>query len=241
MKEKAIFFADWHLIPEASPQTQFFCKFVDSVCADATRVFVLGDLFYAWVGPKHASRPGHLTALNKLAELAKHCPVTIIKGNRDFLLDKPTLDKFGLELSGEAWQGQILGTDFYLTHGDRLSTDWLHKLVRGITGNFPTSTALKTMPVAVSDKCAATLRFLSKKRRGDEKAPAKYQPAEPFVREIFKTADVLIIGHWHQTQFISEPYGLKGKTFVRLGECCFDTASYAVMDERGIRLEQFKG
>ena len=107
---RVIFVSDWHMPPERTAHTDFFIRFLDEVCTGAERLFVLGDLFNAWVGPRHTGMPGHAAALDALKRLANSgTNVVLLRGNRDFLLDRRTLRPYGLELSPRPWRGEAGG------------------------------------------------------------------------------------------------------------------------------------
>jgi|GEM_PF-2734954 len=240
-RERIIIVSDWHLPAERTAQTDFFARFTREVCAGAARVFVLGDLFGAWVGPKHATRPGHVAAFEALAELAASgTKVVIARGNRDFLLDRKTLARHGLELAPDVWRGDLPPGAARLSHGDELTeNDRLHKTLRAVIGNFPISTFVKMMPLGVSDALADAYRWLSARRRSRRKRKM-LRPSARAVRAEFESGSALVvIGHWHQPAIETDAYGMPGKTFVMLGECTDASAGYAEISGGAVRLREF--
>ncbi len=243
MPDRVIFVSDWHLPPEHTAKTDAFVRFVDEVCANAARVFVLGDLFNAWVGPRHVVMPGHAAALDALKRLAESgAKVVVLRGNRDFLLDQRTLRPYGLELSPGAWRGEAGGKNLMLSHGDELTeNDRLHKFGRAVMGNFPVSTFVKLTPLCVSWMMAAWCRWVSMKRRTRRKRK-KLQPAERRVRAEFEAgADIVVIGHWHEAKLKTDAFEQAGKTFVMLGECTESGGVYAELSDGTIKLVRITG
>ena len=238
---RVIFVSDWHMPPERTAHTDFFVRFLDEVCTGAERLFVLGDLFNAWVGPRHVVTSGHAAALDALERLADSgTSVVLLRGNRDFLLDRRTLRPYGLELSAHGWRGEAGGKTVILSHGDELTEDdRLHKAARAVTGNFPVSTFFKLLPLCASGLLAAAYRWLSAHRRSRRKRK-KLRPDERLVRAEFDAgADIVVIGHWHEPGIEPDAFGLLGKTFVMLGDCTEAAASYAELSEGAVALKQF--
>ncbi len=241
VQNRIVLFSDWHLPPQRTAQTEFFLRFVRDVCDGATQVFVLGDLFGAWVGPKHAARPGHAAVLDELGRLAATgTKVTLLRGNRDFLLDQNTTRAFGLHLASGGWAGELDGRTVRLSHGDELGQDdSLHKTMRAITGNFPISTLVKALPISASDRLAEFYRWLSDARHA-RRTRKKLRPASRRIAAQFSAgADIVVIGHWHQPCLHANAFGMAGKTFVILGECTGHEASYAEISGGTIELKRF--
>jgi len=238
---RVIFVSDWHLPPERTAKTEAFIRFVDEMCTGAERLFVLGDLFNAWVGPRHVVMPGHAAALDALKRLAESgARVVLLRGNRDFLLDQRTVGPYGLELSPGAWRGEAGGVTLMLSHGDEMTEDdRLHKAARAVTSHFPLSTLVKLMPLCGSRMLAAGYRWLSAHRRSRRKRKALH-PDERRVRAEFDAgADIVVIGHWHEPKIEADAFGLSGKTFVMLGECTEASAVYAELTSGAVHLKQF--
>ncbi|MFH1730916.1 MAG: hypothetical protein ABIF82_04595, partial [Planctomycetota bacterium] len=199
--------------------------------------------FNAWVGPRHVAASGHAAALDALKRLADSgTNVILLRGNRDFLLDRRTVRPYGLELSPHGWRGETGGKTVILSHGDELTEDdRLHKFARTLTGNFPVSTFVKMMPLCASGMLAAGYRRLSAHRRSRRKQK-KLRPDERLVRAEFDAgADIVVIGHWHEPGIETDAFGLTGKTFVMLGDCTEAAASYAELSGGTVNLQRFPG
>jgi len=238
---RTVFVSDWHLPPEHTAKTDAFIRFIGEVGQGAEWLFILGDLFNAWVGPRHVAMPGHAVALEVLHDLAASgTHVVVFRGNRDFLLDQPTLMPYGLGLSPGAWRGEVGGMKLMLSHGDELTeNDWLHKAAKAVTSHFPVSTIVKAMPLCASGALAAGYRWLSANRRSRRKR-RELEPAPTRLRAEFESGtDTIVIGHWHAPGIERNAFGLPGKTLVRLGECTETAALYAELSGGAIDLKQF--
>lgn len=140
--DRALFASDVHL-DERDPLTAD--AFFDSLAREApgaSYLFLLGDLFEAWVGDDDPSPLGErlARALEGLAEAGMH--VFLMRGNRDFLLDvpvpgaaagataedgRPSVRPFsaraGATMLDDPCPVLLFGTPALLSHGDALCTD----------------------------------------------------------------------------------------------------------------------
>jgi hypothetical protein len=75
-----LFISDLHLDAERPAITELFGRFVDEEARGADALYILGDLFEAWVGDDDPSEAGAFVAA-KLSALAKAgVPVSFIRG-----------------------------------------------------------------------------------------------------------------------------------------------------------------
>ncbi len=118
-----LFIADLHLDPQNLRTLDLARRFVKQAQA-AKHLYLLGDLFEYWVGddagiPLYAS---FIDALRKLSESG--CSVTVMLGNRDFLLGERFAEQCGATLITADERVITLGdTRVLLMHGDTLCTD----------------------------------------------------------------------------------------------------------------------
>lgn len=83
-----LFIADLHLCAQEPAITAGFLRFLQREAVHADALYILGDLFEAWIGdddpePLHAEIAAALKALQQAG-----VPCYFIHGNRDFLLGK---------------------------------------------------------------------------------------------------------------------------------------------------------
>jgi UDP-2,3-diacylglucosamine hydrolase len=118
-----LFVSDVHLDaahPEASAQ---FLEFLAAEAADAEALYILGDLFEAWIGDddQDAAKAQVCAGLKALAARGVAC--FILHGNRDFLLGEEFCARSGCRLLSDPVVVQLDGERVLLTHGDALCTD----------------------------------------------------------------------------------------------------------------------
>lgn len=117
------FIADLHLDPARSAEYQFALDFFNHA-DNLDELYILGDLFEYWIGDD-AGLPMYKDVIASLALLSlKGCTVTVMLGNRDFLL----ADSFAKAASLTVYQDDELLIELddepvLLLHGDTLCTD----------------------------------------------------------------------------------------------------------------------
>jgi UDP-2,3-diacylglucosamine hydrolase len=90
----------------------------------ADALFILGDLFEAWVGDDAALEPGFAAdCAAVLQATALRLPVFFMHGNRDFLVGDGLLGSAGVTLLGDPTVLGFAGQRWLLSHGDALCVD----------------------------------------------------------------------------------------------------------------------
>jgi len=118
-----LFVSDVHLDVRAPQAIAQFIEFLSSTAAEAEALYILGDLFEAWVGdddadPEKARVCGVLRALS-----ARGVACFVMHGNRDFLLGAGFCSRSGCRLLPDPVVTRLGGEQVLLTHGDALCTD----------------------------------------------------------------------------------------------------------------------
>ena len=118
-----LFVSDLHLDAARPRTTDLFIDFVRDEATMADALYILGDLFEAWIGDDVDDPAGDRVA-NALAELHQHdVPVFFIHGNRDFLLGDAWSRRARVTLLADPSLIVIEGQPTLLMHGDLLCTD----------------------------------------------------------------------------------------------------------------------
>lgn len=112
------FISDLHL-SEAQPRTfDAWAAFMGGTDADA--VFILGDLFEAWVGDDSRHDPFEARCAQVLADAARRRAVAFMAGNRDFLVGEALLGECRVAALPDPTLLVACGQRVVLTHGDAL-------------------------------------------------------------------------------------------------------------------------
>ncbi len=118
-----LFISDLHLDHERPATTQLFLAFLRQQAVGAEALYILGDLFEAWIGDDDDAELGCQIA-DALKTLADNgVPIYFIHGNRDFLLGQDFAECSGIQLLPEAAVIELYGTPTLIMHGDTLCTD----------------------------------------------------------------------------------------------------------------------
>lgn len=123
MKQDILFISDLHLSLEKPEITRRFLNFLAHRAAKAQAVYILGDLFDAWIGDDDFTPPNNKirTQLRRLTDLGTK--VYLQQGNRDFLLGNRFAQDTGITLLDDYAVIDLYGCPTLLTHGDLLCTD----------------------------------------------------------------------------------------------------------------------
>ncbi|NHA15515.1 UDP-2,3-diacylglucosamine diphosphatase [Thioalkalivibrio sp. XN279] len=118
-----LFISDLHLDPARPDITTQALDFLHSEAHEADALYILGDLFEAWVGdddPEPEKRRV-IAALRKLSDAG--LPLYFMHGNRDFLVGARFAAESGCTLLEDPTTIELHGTRVLLMHGDTLCTD----------------------------------------------------------------------------------------------------------------------
>ena len=118
-----LFISDLHLDPAHPEITSQALAFLESEARGADALYILGDLFEAWVGdvdPEPEKRRV-IAALKRLADGGLPC--YFMHGNRDFLVGAEFAAASGCKLLEDPTVIELHGTRVLLMHGDTLCTD----------------------------------------------------------------------------------------------------------------------
>ncbi len=117
-----LFISDLHLDGSRPAVTRLFFEFLAGEARDAETLYILGDLFEAWIGDDDDDTH-HQAVIARLQDAARHVPIAIMRGNRDFLLGERFQKMTDCRLMDDAEVLDLYGTPTLLMHGDTLCTD----------------------------------------------------------------------------------------------------------------------
>ena len=83
----SLLIADLHLAPGETGKTNLFIKFCQEQASKVDQLFILGDLFNAWLGDD-LSNNTYQDVIQTLKQLSSTTEVFVMVGNRDFFLVK---------------------------------------------------------------------------------------------------------------------------------------------------------
>lgn len=117
------FISDLHLAPERPEVSRAFFHFLSNEARGAGALYILGDLFEAWIGDDDPSELSQLV-VTALADLhASGTQLYFQHGNRDFMVGKRFARDTGAVLLPDRHVVDLYGEPVLLLHGDTLCTD----------------------------------------------------------------------------------------------------------------------
>lgn len=202
--ERVVFVSDVHLRYEDQPYLDQFTSFLDQIRADgAAAVYIHGDLFDFYVGPRQGARPFYQPLFDALRRLIDAgIPVAVLHGNRDYLMGK-RFTEAGCELIPDETTLDLAGTKTHLSHGDQFCIhDRSYQFwARGVLRMAPFRFLVKVMPVSIGFWLARRYRKVSAKKfrkhagEGNSRLPTVFDGVKQMLER--SPHDAVICGHIH--------------------------------------------
>ncbi|OHX38410.1 UDP-2,3-diacylglucosamine diphosphatase [Methylomonas sp. LWB] len=227
LHQDILFISDLHLAWEKPGLTRRFLDFLQYRASRAQAVYILGDLFDAWIGDDDKTPPNRSIkkALRALTEAGIR--IFLLQGNRDFLLGEQFCRETGIALLDDYSVIDLNGTRVLLTHGDLLCTDdEAYQAFRKKSRNPRWRNNVLSKPLILRLLAARWYRlrsFYHKRGKTDEIMDVNQQTVAETMRQ--HGCDILIHGHTHRPnlhEFLLE--GRHAKRFV-LADWTMDGAS----------------
>ncbi|RIX46919.1 MAG: UDP-2,3-diacylglucosamine diphosphatase [Rhodocyclales bacterium GT-UBC] len=196
-----LFISDLHLSPRSPGATCLFLQFLAGRARQATELFILGDLFEAWIGDDDIDSPDHaeiVAALRAASEAGVR--ISLLHGNRDFLLGPGFAAAAGVTLLSDPYILSTAEWQFVLSHGDALCLDdAAYMAFRAQVRNPEWQAALLAKPLAERRAIAAHMREVSEASQRGKDNPYTDLDAgatDDFLRQ--HGYATFIHGHTHQ-------------------------------------------
>ncbi len=236
-----LFISDLHLTAGDAKTTRRFVEFMEGPARAAERLYILGDLFEAWIGDDDDDPRivPIVAALRDLTTAGIAC--AIMHGNRDFLLGRAFCARTGCRLLGDYERVTLFGQPVLLTHGDLLCTDdTRYMTLRGELRSAAWQRDFLAKSLAERRQIASDLRQLSATeiaQKSDYIMDVNQGAVERTMRE--HGVKLLLHGHTHRPGV--HRFELDGKEAVRivLGPW-YHEASIVRWSAAGFALESFR-
>lgn len=212
-----LFISDLHLEPQRPDISAAFEHFLKTQAVHADALYILGDLFEAWIGDDVQSE---FTLRIQQAIAALKIPVFLMRGNRDFLLGQDFAKAANCKLLEDPSRITLYGQTVILSHGDMLCTldqkhqkfrkyahnprynrfflalprwfrQWLARKIRQASRNHTRSTAYNIMDVT-SD----AVNRLMEQQQG--KLLIHGHTHRPAIHPLSSDQYRIVLGDWHQ-------------------------------------------
>ncbi|XUA18300.1 UDP-2,3-diacylglucosamine diphosphatase [Citrobacter sp. OP27] len=195
-----LFIADLHLHTEEPAITAGFLRFLRGEARSADALYILGDLFEAWIGDDSPEPLNREIAKEIKALVDSGVPCFFIHGNRDFLLGKRFARESGMTLLPEEQCLDVYGRRVLIMHGDTLCTDDTGYLAFRAKVHQPwLQTLFLALPLFIRRRIAAKMRDDSKNANSHKSMDIMDVNAHAVV-EVMEKHQVqwLIHGHTHR-------------------------------------------
>ena len=207
----ACLISDLHLQENRPELTKAFKKFLISHAANVDSLYILGDLFEAWIGDDFENDfiLEVKSELKKYSSLGKK--IYLMHGNRDFLLGEKFCEEIGGFLLDDPTTIKINNFEITLMHGDSLCTDDLdYQSFRTVVRDEKWQIDFLEKEISERIELAQNLREVSKIENKDK----DHQIMDVnimAVNEIFQRFknNILIHGHTHRPKIHEEKYGTR--------------------------------
>lgn len=194
---RTLFIADLHLCQEEPAITAGFLHFLQREAPHCDALYILGDLFEAWIGDDD---PNPLHQQVALALRALPVPVYFIHGNRDFLIGRRFAQACGMMLLPEEQVLTLYGHRLLIMHGDTLCTDDAGYLrFRAKVHNPWIQRLFLALPLWIRKRIAARMRADSKQANQHKSQTIMDVNQEAVVATMLRQqVPLLIHGHTHR-------------------------------------------
>ena len=232
-----LFISDLHLEADRPDIAAQFFEFLENDALYAEALYILGDLFEAWVGdddpnPHFAECKQAIRAL-----VDSGVPVYFMHGNRDFLVGDEFAADTGATILADPTPVDLYGTSVLLSHGDAYCTDDIeYQQVRLMTRNPDWQAEMLSKPL--EERIAIA-------RHAREQSMARGQAIDLDIMDVNQGAieralresgaEILLHGHTHRPAVHDIDLGDRKAKRIVLGDW-YEQGSYVRWDESGPEL-----
>jgi UDP-2,3-diacylglucosamine hydrolase len=231
-----LFASDLHLDSEAPWAIDAFLAFLAGPARQAEALYLLGDIFEAWVGDDDQSADNDRICDGLAALTREGVAIYAIHGNRDFLLGEGFARRTGVKLLPDPVMVDLYGVSTLLSHGDVFCTeDVSYQQLRSIVRKPAWQRRFLSLPLATRRALASAARAGSKAHTGRTIPTIMDVNADAVTRAFRATgARRLIHGHTHRPAI--HPGVVDGVSAERVVLApWYEAASCLAVDAGGVR------
>lgn len=194
---KYLFVSDLHLDADAPQAVAAFTHLLRGEARGATALYVLGDLFEAWVGDDDPDPLREGLCREFAALTAAGVPLFVMQGNRDFLYGAGFEARTGATLLPDPCVATLGGERILLTHGDLLCTgDHAYQQLRSTVRSDAFRERVLALPLDARQLLAGAARAGSKAHTARQR-PEIMDVAPEAVVAAFRATGTRIMVHGH--------------------------------------------
>jgi len=231
------FASDLHLDPSTPQIADRFKRFLAGPAREARSVFLLGDLFEAWIGDDDPE-PAHREVVAAIAALAAAGTlVYVMRGNRDFMIGERFCADAGAILLDDPAILAVGGERVMLSHGDGLCIDdRAYQKLRALVRDPSLREGFARLPIEARRRLASEAREGSREHLANASTYIT-DVNQRAVDAVMRDADVPLMIHGHTHRPGVHRFGSDGveRTRVVLG-AWHDEAHVVRWDDAGWQL-----
>jgi UDP-2,3-diacylglucosamine hydrolase len=231
------FASDLHLDPATPEIAGRFLRFLAGPVQGAASLYLLGDIFEAWLGDDDPE-PAHRAVIAALAAVAARGTLLfLMHGNRDFLIGERFCAETGATLLDDPVIANIGAERVLLSHGDGLCVDdGAYQRLRALVRDPGVRRGFAALPIASRKRLATEARAGSREHlaaAGDYITDVNQAAVETLMREA--GVRTMIHGHTHRPAL--HRFEVVGVEYTRIVLGAWHaTASVLHWDSTGYRL-----
>lgn len=203
----------------------------------ATHLFLMGDLFEAWIEHRHLiPRPParFFGELARWADAGK--PITVFAGNHDPWHHSYLHDTFNAAIVYDALNTTLYGRRVYLHHGDGIAQKGVYRYARALVRHpAPVWLYKHLIPASMGLGLA---QYVSRRLHGPALETRQVEALRAHAQHVVgtTTADAVVMGHSHHAECITWPAG----TYLNPG-AWYRTRTFGVLEKDGVlAVQQWK-
>jgi UDP-2,3-diacylglucosamine hydrolase len=233
-----LFISDLHLESGRPEIGEQFLSFLAGEAREAEVLYILGDLFEAWLGDDDPNP--YYGAMKAAIRALVDCgvPVFFMHGNRDFMIGEDFARETGVSILKDPTVVDMYGENVLLCHGDSLCTDDVqYQQIRAMTRNPEWQAMMLAKSIEERIAFAIQARNESKARGeslSDEIMDVNQDAVEAALNEY--GVDTMLHGHTHRPAVHKVNLGDRTASRIVLGDC-YEQGSVVRWDKNGPRLE----
>jgi UDP-2,3-diacylglucosamine hydrolase len=233
-----LFISDLHLEADRPDIGKQFLDFLSTEANEADDLYILGDLFEAWVGDDDPNTHyfSIKRALRKLTD--RGIPVYFMHGNRDFMIGAGFANETGVKILKDPYKVTMYGQKTLLSHGDILCIDDVqYQRVRKMVRDPDWQANMRAKPLKERLRIAQEARRQSLEQTINKSLEIMDVNQEEVKRVIKEhNVDVLLHGHTHRPDIHTVDLGNRKAKRIVLGDW-YTQGSVVRWDSRGPKLE----
>jgi UDP-2,3-diacylglucosamine hydrolase len=233
---------DAHL-RDGDPEVEAFVEFLETLPADVTGLYLLGDLFDLWIGNPSLTGPSHRRVVAALREVRKRgVRIAYVEGNRDYHLRSSYRGDPFDQLVEEALEISFGRRRLLLAHGDCVNRkDVPYRLWRWASKGPILPALLNLLPARRAAQLAVRLERSMARTNARHRASFPEAECRDYALKGRSAGfDTLVLGHFHQE--LERSYvGREGRVEVFVLPAWRDARRYLKIGAEGTaRFESFR-